>query len=128
MVHKDGSILRQVLKLIMICPKYWGRMYSIIISMWFYVPVVEKQILWSKRCKDKSLVGTVKETIMQVSSSKKWLSNRRWTNGERPFSRRMAGRYCGSLTASSRMISFRPCAMPDIRMCSVENEAAPRNI
>ena len=22
-----------------------------------YIPVVEKQILWSKRCKDKSLVG-----------------------------------------------------------------------
>ena len=39
-----------------------------------YVPVVEKQILWSKRCKDKALVGTVKETIMQVSRSKKWLS------------------------------------------------------
>lgn len=39
-----------------------------------YVPVVEKQIKWSTRCKDKSLVGTVKETIMQVSSSKKWLS------------------------------------------------------
>ena len=39
-----------------------------------YVPVVEKQILWSKRSKDESLVGTVKETIMQVSSSKKWLS------------------------------------------------------
>ena len=39
-----------------------------------YVPVVEKQILWSKRCKDKSLVGTVKETIMQVSRSKKWTS------------------------------------------------------
>ena len=39
-----------------------------------YIPVVEKQILWSKRCKDKSLVGTVKETIMQVSSSKKWQS------------------------------------------------------
>lgn len=37
-----------------------------------YIPVVEKQILWSKRCKDKSLVGTVKETIMQVSMSKKW--------------------------------------------------------
>ena len=30
-----------------------------------YVPVVEKQILWSKRCKDKALVGTVKETVMQ---------------------------------------------------------------
>ena len=39
-----------------------------------YIPVVEKQILWSKRCKDKSLVGTVKETIMHVSSSKKWQS------------------------------------------------------
>ena len=39
-----------------------------------YIPVVEKQILWSKRCKDKSLVGTVKETVMQVSSSKKWIS------------------------------------------------------
>ena len=37
-----------------------------------YVPVVEKQILWSKRCKDKALVGTVKETIQQVSMSKKW--------------------------------------------------------
>ena len=37
-----------------------------------YIPVVEKQILWSKRCKDESLRGTVKETIMQVSRSKKW--------------------------------------------------------
>lgn len=39
-----------------------------------YVPVVEKQIHWSKRCKDKSLVGKVKETVMQVSMSKKWIS------------------------------------------------------
>lgn len=39
-----------------------------------YVPVVEKQVLWSKRCKDPALVGTVKDTVMQVSSSKKWLS------------------------------------------------------
>ena len=39
-----------------------------------YVPVVEKQILWSKRCKDPALVGAVKETIMQVSHSKKWQS------------------------------------------------------
>ena len=39
-----------------------------------YVSVVEKQILWSKRCKDKALVGTVKETVMQVSRSKKWAS------------------------------------------------------
>ena len=39
-----------------------------------YVPVVEKKILWSKRCKDENLRGTVKEKIMQVSSSKKWIS------------------------------------------------------
>ena len=39
-----------------------------------YVPIVEKKILWSKRCKDPALVGTVKETVMQVSSSKKWAS------------------------------------------------------
>ena len=39
-----------------------------------YIPVLEKQNLWTKtkRCKDKSLVGTVKETIQQVSMSKKW--------------------------------------------------------
>ena len=39
-----------------------------------YVPVVEKEILWLKRCKDENLRGTVKEKIMQVSSSKKWIS------------------------------------------------------
>ena len=39
-----------------------------------YIPVVEKEIRWSKRCKDKALVGTVKEVIHQVSHSKKWAS------------------------------------------------------
>ena len=39
-----------------------------------YIPVVEKQILWSKRCKDESLRGTIKEVITQVSRSKKWES------------------------------------------------------
>ncbi len=39
-----------------------------------YIPVVEKKILWSKRCKNPALVGTVKETVMQVSRSKKWES------------------------------------------------------
>ena len=38
------------------------------------LPVVEKQILWTKRCKDKALVGTVKETVNQISHSKKWKS------------------------------------------------------
>jgi hypothetical protein len=39
-----------------------------------YIPVVEKAIRWTKRCKDKALVGTVKEAIRQVSHSKKWAS------------------------------------------------------
>jgi len=37
-----------------------------------YVPVVDKEIKWTKRCKDPALVGTVKEVIKQVSHSKKW--------------------------------------------------------
>ena len=39
-----------------------------------YIPVVEKEIRWTKRCKDKALVGKVKEVIQQVSHSKKWAS------------------------------------------------------
>ena len=39
------------------------------------IPVVDKEILWSKRCKDPALRGTVKEVIHQVSHSKKWVSN-----------------------------------------------------
>jgi hypothetical protein len=39
------------------------------------IPVVEKEILWSKRCKDPALRGTVKEVIHQVSHSKKWASD-----------------------------------------------------
>ena len=38
------------------------------------IPVVEKEIKWSKRCKDKSLISTTKEIINQVSHSKKWKS------------------------------------------------------
>ncbi len=38
------------------------------------LPVVDKEVLWTKRCKDKALVGTVKEVIHQISHSKKWKS------------------------------------------------------
>ena len=38
------------------------------------LPVVEKKVLWSKRCKDKALIGTVKEIVQQISHSKKWKS------------------------------------------------------
>ena len=50
-----------------------------------YIPVVEKQILWSKRSKDKSLVGTVKETIQQVSMSKKWASKPALDENDEPI-------------------------------------------
>ena len=39
------------------------------------LPVVEKEILWSKRCKDEKLRGTVKEVVNQISHSKKWKSD-----------------------------------------------------
>jgi hypothetical protein len=39
-----------------------------------YVPVVSKEIRWSARCKDSALIGTVKESINQVSMCKKWAS------------------------------------------------------
>ena len=40
------------------------------------LPVVDKEVRWSKRCKDPALVGTVKEIIHQVSHSKKWKSEK----------------------------------------------------
>ncbi len=40
------------------------------------LPVVEKEIRWTKRCKDPALIGTVKEVIQQVSHSKKWKSEK----------------------------------------------------
>ena len=39
------------------------------------LPVVEKELRWSKRYKDPELRGTVKEVIQQISHSKKWKSN-----------------------------------------------------
>ena len=40
------------------------------------LPVVEKEVRWSKRCKDSALVGTVKEVVHQISHSKKWASQK----------------------------------------------------
>ena len=44
------------------------------------IPIVKKEIKWSKRCKDKNLVGTTKEVINQVSHSKKWKSEKATDN------------------------------------------------
>lgn len=38
------------------------------------MPVVEKKVHYSKRCKDPALVGTVKEIVHQISHSKMWAS------------------------------------------------------
>lgn len=35
------------------------------------LPMVEKEVLWSKRCKDPEFRGTVKEVVHQISHSKK---------------------------------------------------------
>ena len=40
------------------------------------LPVVEKEIRWSKRCKNPALIGAVKEVVHQVSHSKKWASQK----------------------------------------------------
>ena len=48
------------------------------------IPVVEKQVLWTKRCKDPNLVGTVKETVRQISHSKKWKSKPKLDENGKP--------------------------------------------
>lgn len=50
-------------------PVYHYHLHTVVL------PVVEKEILWSKRCKDEALRGTVREVIHQISHSKKWVSN-----------------------------------------------------
>ena len=49
------------------------------------LPIVKKEVKWSKRCKDKSLVGTTKEVINQVSHSKKWKSEKATDNFGNPL-------------------------------------------
>ena len=51
-------------------PVYHYHMHVVALS------VVEKEIHWTKRCKDPALVGTVKEIIHQISHSKKWASKK----------------------------------------------------
>lgn len=48
------------------------------------IPVVMKEVKWTKRCKDKSLVGTTKEIINQVSHSNKWKSEQVLDNQGKP--------------------------------------------
>ncbi|MEF2877528.1 MAG: plasmid recombination protein [Blautia sp.] len=47
--------------------------------------VVDKEIKWSKHCKNPELVGTVKEVIYQVSHSKKWKSAKALDENGKPL-------------------------------------------
>lgn len=60
------------------------------------IPVVRKEIKWSKRCKDKSLIGTTKEIINQVSHSKKWKSEQTTNLQGNPSWRNIFAYFCSS--------------------------------
>ena len=49
------------------------------------LPVVDKEVRWTKRCKDPELVGKVKEVIHQVSHSKKWKSEKAFDENGNPI-------------------------------------------
>ena len=48
------------------------------------LPVVKKEIKWTKKCKDNSLIGTTKELINKVSHSNKWKSEQVLDNQGKP--------------------------------------------
>lgn len=93
-----------------------------------YIPVVEKQILWSKRCKDEALRGTVKETITQVSRSKKWDSKPVLDKNGNPMLNAKGKKILKSSYSVLQDDFFISCELPDIPIWSVESVAAPRNI
>lgn len=92
-----------------------------------YIPVVEKQVLWSKRCKDPALVGTVKETVMQVSSSKKWQSKPALDDDGSPILQKMASQCCENPTAYFRTIFSTSCEQPVITTWSVVSAAVRKS-
>lgn len=48
------------------------------------LPVVRKEVKWTKKCKDKALIGTTKEVVNQVSHSNKWKSEQVLDNQGKP--------------------------------------------
>lgn len=94
-----------------------------------YVPVAEKQIRWSKRCKDKSLMGKGKEPVIQVSMSKKWASKPVLdeATGE-SLKTEKASPFSKNRTACCRTISSSICVRPDTPVWGVVSAAALRNI
>ena len=79
-----------------------------------YIPVVEKQILWSKRCKDEALRGTVKEVITQVSRSKKWESKPVLDEDGNPMLNARGKKILRSSYSVLQDDFFISCELPDI--------------
>ena len=50
----------------------------------YHLHVVRKEVKWTKKCKDQSLIGTTKEIINQVSHSNKWKSEQVLDNQGKP--------------------------------------------
>ena len=73
-----------------------------------HIPIVEKEIRWTKRCKDPSLVGTVKER-MQVSRSKRWESKPALDEEGTRYCPRPERRSLLPLTASCKNSSSNSC-------------------
>ena len=90
-----------------------------------YVPVVEKEILWSKRCKEENLRGTVKEKIMQVKSGFRNLLSMKTAI---PFYRKTVNPFLKNLIAFCKMISLTLCVIQATMMSNVASEEAPKNI
>lgn len=105
-----------------------------------YIPVVEKQILWSKRCKDKGCPHRFDQTVIgdntvQISKPlcrsaavRNGSPNLPWMRMEILFSIPKENRFSGNPTASCRMITSMQCAPPDTQMWNAESTAAPKNI
>lgn len=76
-VYGEGNIVSAVMHAdelnVAMTEKYGRPIYHYHLHV-MALPVVDKEVRWTKRCKDPALVGTVKEVIHQVSHSKKWKS------------------------------------------------------
>ena len=89
------------------------------------LPVVEKKVLWSKRCKDKSLIGTVKEIINQISHSKKWKSPQKLNEYGEPEFNEKGKPYLCRLTVFCKTNSMNICKKQALGILKEVYEAVP---
>lgn len=92
------------------------------------LPVVDKEVRWTKRCKDPELVGKVKEVIHQVSHSKNGGLKRHLTKMETPYSTARENKSITLLTAFSKTNFSSICKAQASRVLFVESVAAQPKI